>query len=210
MSQYTGNFNQASINESYLASYSEVHAQKEVLQQRHYFLLGEIQKMAKELPPKYQQRIPNELLSDIAKCLLDGTVYDIVGGLKEIQLIAEKSLFAQRMKIINAQKLEKQDFEKKSKELLAERQNAAPDVFLQHQIAMQQQKEALLKRHQEETTRMDMKLIMELDQKVSDQQVTLEKAGVPGFSVTNNSTEIRLQMYILEFIQRLSAIELPV
>lgn len=51
MSQYQGNFNHASINESYLASYSEVHAQKEELQQRHYFLLGEIQKMAKELPP---------------------------------------------------------------------------------------------------------------------------------------------------------------
>lgn len=51
MAQYPVNFNKASINESYIASYNEVHAQKEVLQQRHYFLLGEIQNMAKELPP---------------------------------------------------------------------------------------------------------------------------------------------------------------
>ena len=45
---------------------------------------------------------------------------------------------------------------------------------------------------------------MFINVQVSDQQLTLENAGVPGFRVTNNPTEIRLQMYILEFIARLS------
>jgi hypothetical protein len=39
---------------------------------------------------------------------------------------------------------------------------------------------------------------------VSDQQVTLEKAGVPGFFVTNNPLDVKLQMYLLDFILRLS------
>ena len=73
----------------------------------------------------------------------------------------------------------------------------------------------------------DMKAVMDLDQVVSwtyqiiickinwlvfdkqmsEQQVTLEKTGVPGFHVTNNPNEVRLQMYILEFILRLSEIK---
>ena len=48
-----------------------------------------------------------------------------------------------------------------------------------------------------------MKVILDLDQKVMDQQVTLEKAGVPGFFVTNNPNEIRMQMYLLGFIIRM-------
>jgi hypothetical protein len=39
---------------------------------------------------------------------------------------------------------------------------------------------------------------------VSDQQVTLEKAGVPGFFVTNNPLDVKVQMYLLDFILRLS------
>ena len=54
-----------------------------------------------------------------------------------------------------------------------------------------------------------MKTILALDQQVMDQQVTLEKAGVPGFYVTNNPSEIRLQMHLLDFIIRMSTQEPP-
>ena len=56
----------------------------------------------------------------------------------------------------------------------------------------------------EELHRFDMKTVMDLDQLVSEQQVTLEKTGVPGFHVTNNPVEIQLQMYIIDFITRMS------
>jgi len=52
--------------------------------------------------------------------------------------------------------------------------------------------------------RMDMEVIRKLDQQVMDQQMFLEKASVPGFSVTNNPTDIQLQMYLLGFIATLS------
>ena len=59
-------------------------------------------------------------------------------------------------------------------------------------------------RNEEELKRKEMKIVMELDQKVMDQQSTLEKAGVPGFHVTNNAHDVRLQMYLLDFIMKLS------
>nr|XP_006822369.1 PREDICTED: protein DGCR6-like [Saccoglossus kowalevskii] len=64
-------------------------------------------------------------------------------------------------------------------------------------------------RIEEETKRMDQRLILELDQRVSEQQVTLERAGVAGFYVTNNQQEVRLQMHMLDMIVRLSKVELP-
>lgn len=44
---------------------------------------------------------------------------------------------------------------------------------------------------------------------VSDQQVILEKAGVPGFYVTNKPLEIKVQMYLLNFILQLSNMQIP-
>ncbi|KAG8537889.1 hypothetical protein GDO81_022359 [Engystomops pustulosus] len=50
---------------------------------------------------------------------------------------------------------------------------------------------------------MDEKIVLELDQKVIDQQSTLEKAGVSGFYVTTNPQELTLQMNLLELILKL-------
>jgi len=52
-------------------------------------------------------------------------------------------------------------------------------------------------------------LVVQLDQKVTDQQQTLEQAGVPGFYVTTNSLEIKVQMHLLDFILRLSKMTVP-
>lgn len=46
--------------------------------------------------------------------------------------------------------------------------------------------QALEVRIREEQRMMDRKIIAEIDQKVIDQQNTLEKAGVPGFFITTN------------------------
>lgn len=46
--------------------------------------------------------------------------------------------------------------------------------------------QALDIRVREEQRMMDKKIVAEIDQKVIDQQNTLEKAGVPGFYITTN------------------------
>lgn len=44
---------------------------------------------------------------------------------------------------------------------------------------------------------------------MADQQQTLELAGVPGFYVTKNPLEIKVQMHLLDFILRLSKMNTP-
>ena len=46
--------------------------------------------------------------------------------------------------------------------------------------------QALEIRVKDEQRMMDKKIVAEMDQKVIDQQNTLEKAGVPGFYITTN------------------------
>jgi len=61
----------------------------------------------------------------------------------------------------------------------------------------------------DELHRFDLKVINELDQKVSEQQETMSQAGVYGFQKTNQANEIKQQMFLFKFIQRLSQLKLP-
>jgi len=53
----------------------------------------------------------------------------------------------------------------------------------------------------------DVELISNIITQVNDQQSTLQKAGVPGFYVTENPKEIKIQMFLLDFILRLSRLK---
>lgn len=169
--------------------------ERAILQERHYQLLKELQNMSRDLSLLYQQRMPTELLSDLASCLLDQTIPMIVSGLKDIQIMKEKSLFEKRQRKVEEIKGRRASLGRKLRE------EAAAGKKTQSEMALEE--ESLEKECREELHRLDMKTVLELDQVVSDQQVTLEKAGVPGFHVTNNPTQVRLQMYIIDFIMRL-------
>ncbi|KAL0603656.1 Protein DGCR6L [Plecturocebus cupreus] len=71
------------------------------------------------------------------------------------------------------------------------------------QAAQQRELEAVKHRICEEQRVMDQKIVLELDQKVADQQSTLKKAEVAGFYVTTKLKELMLQMNLLEFIWKL-------
>lgn len=53
---------------------------------------------------KYQMRVPYELLSNLANCLLNETIFEIVKGLMDIQHVTEQHLYQQRLVLINKQK----------------------------------------------------------------------------------------------------------
>ena len=53
---------------------------------------------------KYQQRLPYDLLSGLANALLDGTVFQIVTGLKEVQQWEERTMYGQRSKLVSDHK----------------------------------------------------------------------------------------------------------
>lgn len=53
---------------------------------------------------RYQQRLSYDLLTGLASSLLDGQVFEIVTGLKEVQHLEEHHLSTQRMKMIHEHK----------------------------------------------------------------------------------------------------------
>lgn len=169
-------------------------------QERHYYLLSELQTLAKDLPSSFQQRLTYNTLSDLALALIDGTVYEIVQGLLDIQHLTEKNLYNQRQKLHCEHQALKQELVKKHKDAL--------QTCKSHNLALlksnhQAELEALEVRVREEQRMMDKKIVAEMDQKVTDQQNTLEKAGVPGFYVTTNPQELTMQMNLLELILKL-------
>ncbi|XP_020654761.3 protein DGCR6 [Pogona vitticeps] len=169
-------------------------------QARHYQLLSELQALVKDLPSSSQQRLSYTILSDLALALLDGTVFEIVQGLLEIQHLTERNLYNQRLKLHNEHRALKQEMLHKHRE--AQQSCRAHNLPLL-KAAQQRELEAMEQRIHEEQLMVDKKIVLELDQKVMDQQSTLEKAGVSGFYITTNPQELTLQMNLLELIQKL-------
>ncbi|KAF4517271.1 hypothetical protein B566_EDAN008605 [Ephemera danica] len=139
----------------------------------------------------YQQRVSCELLSSLANCLLNDTIYEIVKGLMEIQHVTEKHLEQQRICLTKAHRLE-----------LAKMANEVKC----NKMRRIKKKEMKL-RHKKELIEMDKRIVLHLDEKVMDQQSTLQLAGVPGFYATRNPVEIKVQMHLLDFILRLSRVK---
>lgn len=165
-------------------------------QQRHYELFSELQRMSSRLPMQYQQRMPYELLSSLASCLLDDTVVQIVRGLKEIQEMLEKGLFERRGRQIEHLRACRAQLRERNRESIAFRTLTSKEAA---------QKEQEMEAHvQEETRKIDMRIVAELDQNVAEQQTTLQNAGLPGFHLTNKPIEVRIQMYLIEFVLQLS------
>lgn len=166
-------------------------------QQKHYQLLTELQSMANQLPHELQQRMPYELLSDLASVLIDDTVGKIVEGLKDIQHMTEKDLYDKRQKLVDERRRKRFDLVKRLRSEVA--------VGLVTKDQAKRTEESFDEETEKELKRFDVQVISELDQAVSEQQVTLEKTSVPGFHVTNNASHIRLQMHLLDFILKCSS-----
>ncbi|CAJ0925685.1 unnamed protein product [Ranitomeya imitator] len=100
----------------YLGTYGEPSDITQQQEERHYYLLSELQSLVKDLPSSFQQRLSYTTLSDLALALIDGTVFEIVQGLLEIQHLTEKNLYNQRIKLHAEHRVLKQDLLKKHKE----------------------------------------------------------------------------------------------
>ncbi|XP_066500284.1 protein DGCR6 isoform X2 [Hoplias malabaricus] len=148
----------------------------------------------------FQQRLSYTTLSDLAQALIDGTVYEIVQGLLDIQHLTEKNLYNQRQKLHSEHRILKQDLLRKHKQAL---QNCKSHNLAVLKTNQRTETEAIEQRVKDEQRMMDEKIIAEMDQKVLDQQNTLEKAGVPGFYITTNPQEVTMQMNLLELILKL-------
>ncbi|XP_042617499.1 protein DGCR6-like isoform X2 [Cyprinus carpio] len=163
-------------------------------QERHYYLLSELQTLVKDLPSSFQQRLSYTTLSDLAQALIDGTVYEIVQGLLDIQHLMEKNLYNQRQKLHCEHRALKQDLVRKHRQALQTCKSHNLAVLKTNQRA---ETEALDQRVKEEQRMMDEKVITKR-----------EKAGVQGFYITTNPQEVMMQMNLLELILKLQQKEM--
>lgn len=157
----------------------------EVLQNKLYFLVEQLQNMARDLPPyitfliqgisvidfiifrKYQMRVPYELLSSLANCLLNETVFEIVKGLMEIQHVTEQHLYQQRLQFINQKKGNCAKIKRKLLNYIVAAEEQ--DLLNKYEANPEKKVEALNKlmiEQKEDLKRFDMSLVVQLDQKV--------------------------------------------
>merc|ERR1719384_1219494 len=78
-----------------------------------YQYLEDLQKLTSEIPAELQQRIPNELLSELATSLVEGPIFEIVSSLTEVQNVTEKQLFRERLQVLRGHSQEKLEFQSK-------------------------------------------------------------------------------------------------
>lgn len=136
-------------------------------------------------------RIPYDVLISLANALINDTIFEIMKRLIEIQHVTENHLF----------NLRKQAEQEHDAEVAQWRTKIQDHEELEHILALMKIKQ---KKKLKET---DQKIIEHLDAKARDQQETLAQAGVPGFYVTDNPKEIKIQMHLIDFILRLSRLK---
>ncbi|RMZ97886.1 DGCR6L isoform X2 [Brachionus plicatilis] len=181
---------------------------KQLLQKRHYFILEQLQLLASEAPPALKHRLSTDFLSTLAVSLLDGTVFEIVNHLVEMQQISERNFFNERSRINN-------DYLNQRNQLLKRHKTTekACEIRPHHlnivQSANKRELDAFDKRMNDELHRLDVKIVQDFDNKVLEQQETMNQAGVPYFFVTQNPNDLKMQMYVLKMIQKLSGMKMP-
>uniref|UniRef100_A0A673MFE5 DiGeorge syndrome critical region gene 6 n=1 Tax=Sinocyclocheilus rhinocerous TaxID=307959 RepID=A0A673MFE5_9TELE len=148
-------------------------------QKRHYYLLSELQTLVKDL--SFQQHLSYTTLNDLAQALIDGTVYEIVQGLLDIQHLMDVSGHAENCKMLTVCDLSvcvcvcvcvsalKQDLVRKQKQALQTCKSHNLAVLKTNQRA---KTEALDQRVKEEQRMMDEKVVSEMMLKESDTSQT--------------------------------------
>ncbi|XP_042212888.1 protein DGCR6-like [Homarus americanus] len=179
-------------------------------QEKLYMMLEKLQTLARDIPTKFQQRLPYDLLSSLAHVLLNNTVFEIVRELADLQHVTEKSLHEQRSHMVNRHKSERDALLKSQREELqaAQRQGKA-HVASRLPRLHEEQLSQVDARHTQEVMDTHIRIQQVLDQKVTEQQSTLQQVGVPGFHETDNPMEIKVQMYIMGFIVKIGGIKVP-
>ncbi len=98
---------------------------------------------------------------------------------------------------------EKLEFQERYQETICDITD--PTEVLEATKVLDNERSNLEEKHKEEIKQYDMGTILRIDQLAMDQQSTLEKAGLPGFFVTNDPKSIKVQMHLLKCITKIGA-----
>jgi hypothetical protein len=93
------------------------------------------------------------------------------------------------------------EFQSKYQELICDMLD--PSEIVKVTEDLEGEKKLMDQRQAQELSDFDKQIILKLDQQLKDQQSTLERAGVPGMHVTDEKTNIRVQMHLIKCIAHL-------
>lgn len=171
---------------------------------KYDFYYRKLRHFRDHLPSHLLLKLSSAHLRELATSLMDGTVFEIVSELEDIQKLTERSLLKRRMEVVNRHKGQKVDLAKRHDEELSAAEtklHVVPLLKKRHKTEC----EDLEKKQAEEKRSVDNNIVLEFDQLVADQQSTMQQCAVPVFTVTNCPQDVQLQMYLLRFLRKLNA-----
>ena len=133
-------------------------------------------------------------------CVSDSSVGEIIEGLQDIQKISMERFSTKRKDLLRLQQQKTRDLEERHSSVLRRRSVRNSGMVMVPDENMLREKEDLKRRQEQELIMFDRKIVLDLDQKLLDQQQTLETAGVPGFYTTSNPEEVGFQMKLIAII----------
>lgn len=157
------------------------------------------------LPSRLRARLSDGVIRELASALTDGTVFEIIRELEDIQQLKERRLHQRRKQVLQAH-------QQKRNELVAQQKKertTCPRARLQSLARKQQeQRRSLDDRLQREIQETDQSIVKEVDVILKEQQTTLCQAAVPFFRIVSDAndhtqqSEIEFQIQLLDLIQK--------
>ena len=129
--------------------------------------------------------------------MTDQSVIEIIEGLRDIQKISMEHFQLKRKELLHSHRKIELELEEKQNFVLRKRSVKTAGSVMTADGHMLKQREDLKTKHSEELEEFDIKIIQDLDQKLFDQQQTLQTTGVPGFYCTTNPEEVDFQMKLM-------------
>jgi hypothetical protein len=180
----------------------------DLLQKRSSFISLKLSQLVRQLPTDIQPHFTDEVLANLTSSLLDGTIFEIVTNLSEMQQMSERRMYDERQRIVTeharqrVQLLQRHRTTEKAWEV-------KPHQLSVVQAANRRELSAFDKRVSDELHRFDLKVVAEFDAKCAEQQETMGRVGVAGFVVSSSKDDVGLQMHVLAMIQKLNRMNIP-
>ncbi|KAH8873179.1 Gonadal protein gdl [Schistosoma japonicum] len=189
-------------------SVEEDHVNKEYFQQKVYYYLNELRCFVHQAPFDIQTGISEDMIAQLAHILAEGKIFLTVSELVNSQRIEEQILHKQLIDLRSEQSACRSTLRRKHREEISmnsSRPHHLPVLHKEHEQEMQR----LTKNQSDALRNLSFRILDSLDGRVVEQQLTLERLGVPAFLRTTDPQIIRIQMRILDWIVRLSRRSLP-
>ncbi|CAH8545398.1 unnamed protein product [Schistosoma turkestanicum] len=187
---------------------NENHVDREYFQQKVYYYLNELRIFVQQAPFNIQTGISEDMITQLAHILADGQIFITVTELVNSQRVEEQILHKQLIDLRSEQSACRSALRRKHREEMSmnsSRPHHLPVLKKEHEQEMQR----LTKNQTDALRNLSLRILDSLDGRVVEQQLTLERLGVPTFIRTTNAQLIRIQMRILDWIVRLSRHTLP-